>query len=93
MIAHYYDCSHIEHCAPYILCTFDNIFGIVELRHYYVYTTFGVLTLLIVCNLPFKPISFLYIQTLYNDCSPIEDVHLTTQVKSRVWSCFESGRK
>ena len=35
-------------CAPFILCTFDNIFGIVELRHYYVYTTFGVLTL---CNL------------------------------------------
>ena len=34
-------------CAPYILCTFDNIFVIVELRHYYVYTTFGVLTLFI----------------------------------------------
>ena len=47
MIAHYYDCSHIEMCAPYILCTFDDIFGIVELRQYYVYTTFGVLTLFI----------------------------------------------
>ena len=35
-------------CAPYILCTLDNIFGIVELGHYYVYTTFGVLTLF--CN-------------------------------------------
>ena len=34
-------------CAPYILCTFDNIFGIVEHRHYNVYTTFGVLTLFI----------------------------------------------
>ena len=35
-------------CAPYILCTFDNIFWSVELKHYYVNTTFGVLTL---CNL------------------------------------------
>ena len=30
---------------------------------------------LFVCNLQFKPIPFLYIQTLHNDCSPIEDVH------------------
>ena len=42
MIAH-----TLNMCAPYILRTFDNIFGIVELRHYYVYTTFGVLTLFI----------------------------------------------
>ena len=34
-------------CAQYILCTFNNTFGIVELRHYNIYTTFGVLTLLI----------------------------------------------
>ena len=34
-------------CAPYILCTLYNIFGIIELRHHYVYTTFGVLTLFI----------------------------------------------
>ena len=40
--------SHtLNMCAPYILCTFDNIFGIVELGHYNVYTTFGVLTLFI----------------------------------------------
>ena len=30
---------------------------------------------LFVYNLQFKPIPFLYIQTLHNDCSPIEDVH------------------
>ena len=36
---------------------------------------------LFVCNLQFKPISFLYIQTLDNDCSPIEDVH--RQCRSR----------
>ena len=30
---------------------------------------------LFVCNLQFKPIAFLYIQTLHNDCSPVEDVH------------------
>ena len=47
MIAH-----TVNMCAPCILCTLDNIFGIVELRHYYVYTTFGVLTLFIcvICN-------------------------------------------
>ena len=42
MIAH-----TLNMCTPYILCTFDNIFGIVELRHYNGYTTFGVLTLFI----------------------------------------------
>ena len=30
MIAH-----TLNMCAPYMLCTFDNIFEIVELRHYY----------------------------------------------------------
>ena len=30
---------------------------------------------LFVCNLLFKQISFLYIQTLHNDCSHFEDVH------------------
>ena len=30
---------------------------------------------LFVCNLQFKQISFLYVQTLHNDCSHIEDVH------------------
>ena len=41
-------------CAPYILSTFDNMLGIVEFRHYYVYTTVGVLTLCnlcVICNL------------------------------------------
>ena len=42
MVAH-----TLNTCAYYIVCTFDNIFGIVELMHYYVYTTFGVLTLFI----------------------------------------------
>ena len=30
---------------------------------------------LYVCNKQFKPIPFLYIQTLHADCSPIDDVH------------------
>ena len=30
---------------------------------------------LFVCYLQFKRISFLYIQTLHNDCSPIKGVH------------------
>ena len=35
MIAH-----TLNICAPYILCTFNKSFGIVELRYYYVYTTY-----------------------------------------------------
>ena len=72
MIAHI-----LNMCAPYILCTFDNVLGIFELTHYYFYTTFNLecLHCLFVCNLQFKPISFLYIQTLQNDCSPIEEVN------------------
>ena len=42
-----YDYSHIEHVHP-IFCAFDNIFRSVELRHYNVYTLFGVPTF---CNL------------------------------------------
>ena len=59
------------------MCTFDNIFWSFELRMYYVYTTFGVLTLCNLCVICIhhKQISFLYIQTLHNDCSHIEDVH------------------
>ena len=37
----------IVHKLSYILCTFDNFSGSVELRHYNVYTTVGVLT---ICN-------------------------------------------
>ena len=70
MIAH-----TLNMCAPYILCTFDNIFGIIELRHYYVYTTFGVLTSFICVQSAIQTDSFPFIQTLHNDCSPIEDVH------------------
>ena len=66
MIAH-----TLNMCAPYILCTFDNIFGIVELTT----SPLECLHCLFVCNLQFKPIPFLNIQTLHNDCSPIEDVH------------------
>ena len=62
-------------CAPYILCTFDNIFGIVELRHYYVYTTFGVLTLFICMQSANQTDSIPLYSHFHNACSPIEDVH------------------
>ena len=77
MIAHYYDCSHIEHVCTYILCTFDlKIFlGLLNLDIITSTTPLKCLHCLFVCNLQFKPISFLHIQTLHNDCSPIEDVH------------------
>ena len=54
------------------MCTFDQYYIILlrllNLRHYYIYTIFGVLTL---CNL--KQFSFLYMQT---DCRHIAVVHL-----------------
>ena len=82
MIAH-----TLNMCAPYISCIFDNIFGIVELRHYYVYTTVGVLTLFIcvICNSnSFIPLysNFAYWLFTHWRCAP------ATQVQSRVWSCF-----
>ena len=40
----HYDCSHIEHVHP-IFCADSIIFLSVALRHYYIYTTFGVLIL------------------------------------------------
>ena len=40
----HYDCPHIEHAHP-IFCADSIIFLSVALRHYYIYTTFGVLIL------------------------------------------------
>ena len=34
----------LDMCTQY-LCTFDDIFGSVELRHYYIYNPFGMLKL------------------------------------------------
>ena len=72
MIAH-----TLNMCAPYILCTFDLILflGLLNLDIVTSTPLLKCLHYLFVCNLQFKPISFLYIQTLHNDCSPIEDVH------------------
>ena len=70
MIAH-----TLNMCAPYILCTFDNILGLLNLDIITSTSPLECLHCLFVCNLQFKPIPFLYIQTLHNDCSPIEDVH------------------
>ena len=70
MIAH-----TLNMCAPYILCTFDNIFGILNLDIIMSTPPLECLHYLCLCNLQFKLIPFLYIQTLHNDCSPIEDVH------------------
>ena len=45
----------------------------VELRHFFHLDCLGVSGL---CNLQLNQFLFLYIQTLHNDCSHIEDVHL-----------------
>ena len=49
MIAH-----TLNMCAPYILCIFDNILGIVKRRHYYIYTTIGLLGVICNSNFIFK---------------------------------------
>ena len=70
MIAHILKCVHPIFCAHLIiflgLLNLDNITSTPPLE---------CLHCLFVCYLKLKPISFLYIQTLHNDWSPIEDVH------------------
>ena len=62
-------------CAPPILCTFYKYFlifrGVDFLCH--PSTTFLGCLVCVICNPKF---SFHYIQTMYNNCSHIEDVHL-----------------
>ena len=43
------------------------------------------------CNLLLKHFSFLYIQTLHNDCSHIEDVHLLFCAHLIIFSQFLTG--
>ena len=70
------DCSHIEDvhllfCAHFII--FFSFLRGVELRHLAVRNILGVPSLY---NLYFQKFLFLFIQTLPNNCSHIEDVHL-----------------
>ena len=67
MIAH-----TLNMCAPCILCTFNNILGLLNLD-IHVYTTFGVLTLFICVQSAIQTDSISLYKTLHNDCSPIED--------------------
>ena len=62
-------------CAPYILCTFIIFLGLLNFDIIKSTPPLECLHCLFVCNLQFKPIQFLYIQTLHDDCSPIEDVY------------------
>ena len=67
--------AHTEHVHP-IFCAHLIIFlGVLNLDIITSTPPLECLHCLFVCNLQFKQISFLYIQTLYNDCSHIEDVH------------------
>ena len=72
-----YYCSHIEHVHP-IFSAHLIKFRSVELRDYYVYTTFGVLTLCnfcVICNSN-RPHSFVF------------EICITMHRRRRVWSCF-----
>ena len=44
-----YGCPHIEHVCALILCTYINIFGIVELRHYYLLIAY-IVYLCVICS-------------------------------------------
>ena len=70
--------------APYILCTFDNMFWIVELKT--LLRLYHLLSVYIVYL--YKQISFLYIQTLHNDCSHIEDVHRRSRSRAEFGLVF-----
>ena len=61
---------HILFCVHFIF----SIFKGVELRHFFsIINAKGVPSL---CNLKLQLYSSLYIQTLHNECSHIENVHL-----------------
>ena len=62
---------HLLFCA-HLISIFSFLWG-VELGHFYFKNPLMVSGL---CNLSLQKCSFLYIQTLHNDCSHIEDVHL-----------------
>ena len=64
-----YDCSQIEH-----VCTLYFV-GLLDCDIVTSTPPLECLHCLFVCNLQFKQIAFLYIQTLHNDCSHIVDVH------------------
>ena len=66
---------HIEVLHLPVWAHLINIFQFltgVELRHFFLPKCLGAPS---VCNLELQKYSFLYIQTLHNDCSHIEDVH------------------
>ena len=70
------DCSHIEDvhllfCAHFIF--FSDFLRVLNLDIFSILNAKGVPSL---CNLKLQQYSILYIQTLHNDCSHIEDVHL-----------------
>ena len=62
-------------CAPYIFAHLIIFLGMLNLDVMKSTPPLECLHCLFVCNLLFKQISFIYIQTLHNDCSHIEDVH------------------
>ena len=70
------DCLHIED-VHLLFCARFNFFLTfltgVELRRFFLPRSLGVPSL---CNLYLQQYSILYIQTLHDDCSHIEDVHL-----------------
>ena len=62
---------HLLFCAHFIF--FSNFLRVLYLDIFSIINAKGVPSL---CNLKLQQYSILYIQTLHNDCSHIEDVHL-----------------
>ena len=62
---------HLLFCAHFIC--FSNFLRVLNLDIFSIINAKGVPSL---CNLKLQQYSILYIQTLHNDCSHIEDVHL-----------------
>ena len=64
----------LKMCTPYFvnISYIFTFFTGVELRHFFIRHAWGVSGL---CNMLLQQFSLLYIQSLHNDCSYIEDVH------------------
>ena len=72
-------------CAHFI---FSNFLRVLNLDIFLIINGKGVPSL---CNLKLQQYSILYIQTLHNDCSHIEDVHLLFCARFIIFLTFLTG--
>ena len=77
---------HLLFCAHFIF--FSNFLRVLNLDIFSIINAKGVPSL---CNLKLQQYSILYFQTLHNDCSHIEDVHLLFCARFIIFLTFLTG--